>query len=60
MGGSWSSDEIPGGGTEGYHVLRVKTVTREKNWKYTHHTHAHVTTHMPNLGMGIVFIKSTR
>lgn len=30
MGGSWSSDEIPGGGTEGYHVLRVKTVTREK------------------------------
>nr|XP_022326434.1 Golgi reassembly-stacking protein 2-like isoform X1 [Crassostrea virginica] len=24
MGGSWSSDEIPGGGTEGYHVLRVQ------------------------------------
>ncbi|KAK3082952.1 hypothetical protein FSP39_009874 [Pinctada imbricata] len=24
MGGSWSTEEIPGGGTEGYHVLRVQ------------------------------------
>lgn len=24
MGGSWSSEEVPGGGTEGYHVLRVQ------------------------------------
>lgn len=31
MGGSWSSEEVPGGGTEGYHVLRVMTAPHGKS-----------------------------